>query len=158
MTHCLTVARTKDHPFFELLEDALIYECGNISLVGKWEKVYANKEEMISQNKDEIDLEAKDCDGNIDEAIQSFMDSNFLEYGNDNAIYHKVSARFDSLGLGWDYPDLKLDEIMKYKDVVEKSNDEIAAFIAPDYDFIYSDEAKCPFADDDLVYVINGHL
>ena len=40
MGHCLTVARTKDHPFFELLEEALIYECGNISLVGKWEKVY----------------------------------------------------------------------------------------------------------------------
>ena len=158
MGHCLTVARTKDHPFFELLEDALIYECGNISLLGKWEKVYANKEELISQNKDEINSEAKDCDGNLDEAVKSFMESNFMEYGDDNAIYQKVSAQFDYMGRGWQWSDIKLDEIMKYKDVVEKSNNGISAFITPDYDFICTDYVKCPFAEDDLVHVIDGHM
>lgn len=158
MTHCITVARIEDHPFWDVLADALIYEVGNISIIGKWEKVYANEDEMISENKDEINSTAESYEEDFNEAIKTFMENNFMEFGYDGAVYQKVTAQFDYCGLGYEDDDCKLDEVMKYKDVVEKSSDSIYAFIAADYDFICTDYMECPFADDDLVYVINGHL
>lgn len=48
------------------------------------------------------------------------------------------------------------DQKAKYKDVVAKFGP-IDVFVLPDYEFYYTDDNKCPFKPDDLVYVIDGH-
>lgn len=153
--HFLVVARTKDHPFWDLLEEALTYD--NDANIGKWEQVYGNQDEMIAENKDEINSLVEENNGNLNQAISTFLNDNHLQIGDDNAVYMNVSAQFDYCYTGFKYGNEELEEIMKYKDVVEKTDNSVYAFITADYDFHHTENEKCPFADDDWVYVINGH-
>lgn len=155
--HYLVVARTKDHPFWDLLNDALTYDDGDEVTIGKWEQIYANKDEMVADNKNEISAFTKENKGIFDEGLCAFMDANHLVMGGDNAIYERTSAQFDYCVTCYKTDSEELRNIMKYKDVVEKAGDYIYAFITADYGFHYTEDEKCPFADDDLVYVIDGH-
>ena len=155
--HYLVVARTKDHPFWDLLSEALTYDDTIEVTVGKWKQIYANQDEMVADNKDEINAFVEENNGNFDEALAAFMKANHLLIGDDNAIYERTSAQFDYCGTGYQTDSEELGEIMKYKDAAEKLGDNIDAFITADYDFHYTKDEKCPFANDDLVYVIDGH-
>lgn len=155
--HTIVVARTKDHPFWDLLSEALTYDDDNEVILGKWEQVYTNQDEMVAYNKDEITALVEENNDNFDEVLSAFMNANHLKIGDDGAVYEKTSAQFDYCVTGYQRGPEELGEIMKYKDVAEKVGDGIYAFITADYDFHYTEDEKCPFADDDLVYVIDGH-
>lgn len=68
-------------------------------------------------------------------------------YGNDRQIYEKVSIHFNSF---------EIKTIKRYKDVIVGSRG-VYAFISADGNFYYVTDVRCPFAADDVVYVMDCH-
>lgn len=149
--HVLTIARTKDFPFWEVLEQALSYDDSNDEYIGKWEQIYANQEELVAENIDEINELLEENDGNFNEAVSAYMDRYRLKVGDDEAIYENMSAIFDYCCLGGRFA--SEDQIItQYKNIQE-----VDAFVTADFAVHYTDEEECPFDADDMIYVIDGH-
>lgn len=155
--HMLTIARTKDFPFLEVLEEALTYDDCNEQIIGKWEQVYINKEQFIAENIDEIKKLLEENDSNFDDSVSAYMDLYQMKEGADKAIYRRVSAVFDYLCLGGEFATEGFPLITQYKNVIEL-NKEIGTFITSDFSVHYADEEECPFAADDMVYIIDAHM
>lgn len=154
--HMLTIARTKDFPFGEVLEEALTHDDCNEQIIGKWEQVCLNKEQFIAENRDEIKELLKENNSNFDDSVSAYMDLYQIREGADKAIYQRVSAVFDYFCLGGEFSTEGFPLITQYKNVIER-NKGIGAFITSDFSVHYTDEEECPFAADDMVYIIDGH-
>jgi len=78
--------------------------------------------------------------------------NNHLQIGDDGAIYERTSGQFRYCVLGGieDLP-----KITQYKNVIKKTS--VDAFVTADFDVHYTGDEPCPFEDDDVVYVIDGH-
>ena len=123
---------------------------------GKWVKTYDTLEEFIADYKDEITENIDDEDFSFDEKVSEYMDSNGFCLGFDGKVYQKDSAHFDNCVFGGRYINKYMSCVAPYKTVIDEYVD-AAAYVLPGYKFYYTDDNKCPFAPDDLVYIIDGH-
>lgn len=143
--HYQLVAKVSDFTPEELLEklrgfmpvaDEAVYQYGCWQL-----SQYADFVEFTADEK--IDTGAVKT---IDEEDGILRQYGFA-YGNDQQIYEKVSTHFDSF---------EIKGIKRYKDVIAGSRG-VYAFISADGAFYYVTDVHCPFAADDVVYVVDCH-
>ena len=53
--HYLVIAKTKDYPFVSQVIEALTYYYNGEITIGKWDKMYENRDDFIAINKDRIE-------------------------------------------------------------------------------------------------------
>ncbi len=154
--HYLVIARVKDYPDVEEVMEALTYDYpAKDDYSGKWVKTYDTLEEFIADYKDEITESIDGEDFSFDEKVSEYMDSNGFRLGFDGKVYQKDSAHFDNCVFGGRYINKNVSCVVPYKTVIDEYAD-AAAYVLPGYKFYYTDDNKCPFAPDDLVYIIDG--
>lgn len=155
--HYLVVAKVEDYPNFNELENSLMYiEPVSSDRWGDWEEIAASVEEFSKSNKDEINAEIDDEDMSFEDKVLAYLELCGFHLDNNGSVWQKVSDHFDYCTLGGRFSNDNLENIVPYKKVIEEYG-EVDAFVLSDYDFYYTDDNKCPFEPDDLVYVIDGH-
>lgn len=165
--HYLVVAKVKDYPNFNELENSLMYiEPASSDRWGDWEEIAANVEEFSESNKDDIMRRFNDENMSFEDKVLAYIDENRFRVGDDGKVYEKISAHFDYCVLGGRFATNKVPSVTTYNKVCEEYG-EVAAFVLPTYDeddkreykydLYYIEEDSCDFEPDDLVYVIDGH-
>ena len=155
--HYLVVAKVKDYPDFNELINALEHiDPAKDDYWGNWEEIAANVEEFSKSNKDEIMENFDDEDMSFEDKVEAYIDLRGFRIGYDGKVYEKVSAHFDYCILGGRFVNENFANVVSYQKVIDKYGS-AGAFVLPNYDFYYTDDNKCPFKPDDLVYIIDGH-
>lgn len=154
--HYLVVAKVKDYPdVIELLKALTYNHPVEKDFWGKWEKIAGSLAEFAFNNKEEINDTIDDEDMSFDDKVSEYMDICGFRTGCYGEIYQKVSAHFDECSLGGRYVNKNFADVVPYQKVIDEYGED--AFVLPNYDFYYTEDNKCPFKPDDLVYVIDGH-
>ena len=155
--HYLVVAKVKDYPDFNELINALEHiDPAKDDYWGNWEEFAANVEEFSKSNKDEIMENFDDEDMSFEDKVEAYIDLRGFRIGYDGKVYEKVSAHFDYCILGGRFVNENFANVVSYQKVIDKYGS-AGAFVLPNYDFYYTEDNKCPFKPDDLVYIIDGH-
>ena len=155
--HYLVVAKVKDYPDFNELINALEHiDPAKDDYWGNWEEIAANVEEFSKSNKDEIMENFDDEDMSFEDKVEAYIDLRGFRIGYDGKVYEKVSAHFDYCILGGRFVNENFANVVSYQKVIDKYGS-AGAFVLPNYDFYYTEDNKCPFKPDDLVYIIDGH-
>lgn len=155
--HYLVVAKVKDYPDFNELINALEHiDPAKDDYWGNWEEIAANVEEFSKSNKDEIMENFDDEDMSFEDKVEAYIDLRGFRIGYDGKVYEKVSAHFDYCILGGRFVNENFANVVSYQKVIDKYGS-TGAFVLPNYDFYYTEDNKCPFKPDDLVYIIDGH-
>lgn len=155
--HYLVVAKVKDYPDFNELINALEHiDPAKDDYWGNWEEIAANVEEFSKSNKDEIMENFDDEDMSFEDKVEAYIDLRGFRIGYDGKVYEKVSAHFDYCILGGRYITNDISSVTTYRKVCEEYGD-AGAFVLPKYYMLYTDEGRCPFEPEDIVYVIDGH-
>lgn len=155
--HYLVVAKVKDYPDFNELINALEHiDPAKDDYWGNWEEIAANVEEFSKSNKDEIMENFDDEDMSFEDMVEAYIDLRGFRIGYDGKVYEKVSAHFDYCILGGRFVNENFANVVSYQKVIDKYGS-TGAFVLPNYDFYYTEDNKCPFKPDDLVYIIDGH-
>lgn len=157
--HYLVVAKVEDYFDVEILMNALTFHDSardDQSLCGKWEEIAANVEEFSKSNKDEIMENFDNEDMSFEDKVEAYIDLRGFRIGYDGKVYEKVSAHFYYCILGGRFVNENFANVVSYQKVIDKYGS-TGAFVLPNYDFYYTEDNKCPFKPDDLVYIIDGH-
>ena len=155
--HYLVVAKVKDYPDFNELINALEHiDPAKDDYWGNWEEIAANVEEFSKSNKDEIMENFDDEDMSFEDKVEAYIDLRGFRIGYDGKVYEKVSAHFDYCILGGRFVNENFANVVSYQKVIDKYGS-AGAFVLPNYDFYYTEDNKCPFKPDDLVYIIDAH-
>ena len=153
--HYLVIAKTKDYPFVSQVIEALTYYYNGEITIGKWDKMYENRDEFIAINKDRIEKVMEKEGLNFDDAVYSFMRTCLLEYSDYGAIFEKTSCHFDYCDFGGGFIENGLPPITEYKNIQKYGH--LFGFVTENYEFHCTDNEKCTFEDDELVYIIDCH-
>ena len=97
-----------------------------------------------------------DEDMSFEDKVEAYIDLRGFRIGYDGKVYEKVSAHFDYCILGGRFVNENFANVVSYQKVIDKYGS-AGAFVLPNYDFYYTEDNKCPFKPDDLVYIIDGH-
>ena len=156
--HYLVVAKVEDYFDVEILMNALTFHDStrdDLSLCGKWEKIADSAEAIAASDKDEINEVIDNDDMSFKDKVLTYIELCGFRLGYDGKVYCKVSAHFDECSLGGRYVSKNFADVVPYQKVIDEYGED--AFVLPNYDFYYTEDNKCPFKPDDLVYVIDGH-
>ena len=157
--HYLVVAKVEDYFDVEILMNALTFHDStrdDQSLCGKWEKIADSVEDIATSEKDEINEVIDNDDISFKDKVLTYIELCGFRLGYDGKVYCKASAHFDYCSFGGRFVNENFADVVPYQKVIDKYGG-AGAFVLPDYEFYYTDDNKCPFKPDDLVYVIDGH-